>query len=337
MTAKLGVICFKNWKFFKDIYDRLEKDFNIKSYDGYSSKLKLIDGHEHLKGFIGNRLVDKKKIDEVLKWSDVAFFEWASHFLEIGTHLPKRTPMVARLHRFEIFNYAKKIDWSKLDKLVLVSNVMRKWVLDRITFPDEKTVVIYNAINTDYFKPLAPRKSLTYKLGILGDVIPRKRVYELVLAFKELSDEIPEHKFRLSVAGKMEGEYPEFVKSLVERLDLKGRVALEGRVDDIVKWYNSIDIIVSNSMHESAHLTIQEGKACGCYPIAHWWDGADEFLSRDLLYYTNAEFIERVRTFYEQSEARRQSLRKQWRDQVVNDYSLPKTADKFKHLFQSLV
>ncbi|UCH88421.1 MAG: glycosyltransferase family 4 protein [Thermoplasmata archaeon] len=336
MPKKLGVICFQNWKFFKDIYDNLKDNFEIQSYDGYKPRLKMISDHEHVKGFIENRLVNKRKIDEIMKWSDVTFFEWASEFLKIGTHLPKSTPIVARLHRFEIFKYDNQIDWDKLDMLVLVGKGMRRWVHERIDIDESRTTVIYNAINTDKFKPILQSREMTYRLGILGDIIPRKRVYELVLAFKELLEIMPDYNLVLSVAGKMEGEYPEFVKNLIKRLDIEGKVILEGRVDDIVKWYNSIDIIVSHSMHEGAHLAVHEGKACGCYPVSHWWDGVEEFLREGQIYFTNAEFCEIVNNFYNMSEAKRETLRKQGREEVVSTYGLPIIVNKFQKLFESL-
>ena len=186
------------------------------------------------------------------------------------------------------------------------------------------------------FEAAPERKELTYRLGILGAVIPRKRIFELILAFKELRECLPEYDLKLSVVGSMEGEYPEFVKDMIKRLDLKDKVVLEGPLDDIVTWYNNIDIIISHSMHEGAHLAIHEGKACGCYPIAFWWDGVEEFLRKDQLYITNPEFCERIRNFYDMSDARRKTLRKEGRDYVVNTFSLPIISKQFQKLFEDM-
>jgi glycosyltransferase involved in cell wall biosynthesis len=336
MTVKLGVICSKNWKYFREIYENLQGNFKIRTYDGYSSKLKLISDHEHLRGFIEHRLINKKTIEDLMKWSDVTFFEWASYFLEIGTHLPKRSPVAARLHRFELFKYADKIEWDKIDKLIFVGEGLRRWTLDTIDIDKSKTVVIHNSINTNKFKPIHNPHELTYRLGILGDVIPRKRVYELVHAFKELDDRMPEKNLLLSIAGKLEGEYPMFIKDLVKRLGLTKKVTLEGYVEDNVKWYNNIDIIISHSMHESAHLSLYEGKACGCYPIAYRWDGVEEFLSEDRLYFNNTEFCDRVEKFYNLSDAKREQIQKQGRKEVVNSFGLPKISKQYEELFKSL-
>jgi glycosyltransferase involved in cell wall biosynthesis len=337
MAIKLGVLCFENWKFLEDIYNELSKKYEVRSFGGYHPKSKLISDHERIKGFIENRLVNKNKIKEIMKWSDITFFEWASFFLEIGTHLPKKSKIVTRMHRWELFKFIERIKWEKIDKMILVNQGMRKWFLERLDFDVENIEVIYNAINTDIYRPIGERNEPSYRLGMLGDVIPRKRVYEQIIAFKELLDVMPETKFVLSIGGKMEGEYAEFVRNLIKRLKLTKRVILEGYIDDIVQWYNNIDIIISNSMHESAHLTLYEGGACGCYAISHWWDGVEEFLPKKRLYFTNTEFCERVQGFYELSTTRRMDIAKKSREHVVKTMALPIIVKQFQKVFDNLV
>ena len=117
MAIKIGVITYVDWA-FRELYEQLAKIFEMRTYKGYSPTQKFILNNETIKNFLANRIMDKKNINGLMKWGDLTFFDWASHLLEVGTQLPKHSPMITRLHRWELFEFTDKIKWNKVDMII---------------------------------------------------------------------------------------------------------------------------------------------------------------------------------------------------------------------------
>jgi glycosyltransferase involved in cell wall biosynthesis len=94
-------------------------------------------------------------------------------------------PLVTRLHRYEMYQWADHIQWDRVDRVILVSRAKEREFAER--FPDHagKVVVIPEAISLQRFQPHS--KPFGGDMGILCHLSPRKRVYELILAFSEIS------------------------------------------------------------------------------------------------------------------------------------------------------
>jgi hypothetical protein len=74
--------------------------------------------------------------------------------------------------------------------------------------------------------------------------------------------------------------------------------------------YQGLDIIVSNSTHESTNLTLFEGAASGAYPLCHIWDGAEEFLPEENLFTDAEDYVRLVDEFYSIPEEERLERRR---------------------------
>ena len=97
-------------------------------------------------------------------------------------------------------------------------------------------------------------------------------MYDLILAFYEIQKE--NENLKLYLGGKspdQEKGYGGMINELIDKLNLRDNVFLEGYVDNLNDWYNNIDIFVSNSYHESFHVTLHEAMSCGCYPLVHFF------------------------------------------------------------------
>jgi glycosyltransferase involved in cell wall biosynthesis len=172
-------------------------------------------------------------------------------------------------------------------------------------------VVIPEAVPLATFK--FQEKPFGGNLGILCRLTPRKRVYELILAFYELNQKVDGFKLHIGGGPHMRfGDYYEAMERLVSDLKLQDRVIFYGNVTDASQWYSNIDIFISNSYSEGLQVSPMEAVASGCYCLAHRWAGADELLPDENLYFTDHELINKILDYaqapLEDQKARRQSL-----------------------------
>ena len=288
---RVGVIV-PDTVFFQEILNEFKKKFIVKVFEDYKSI--PLDGlfETITKGPLNiyHKLIHRVKLLNLMKWSDVCFFEWAKEDLILATHFPKKCKIVVRLHRYEFFKFAEKIDWNKVHKVMFVAGHMERLLIEKYPILKEKTVVIPSNLDINKFKP--KERDFKGRIGILGNIIERKRIYELILAFYEIQKENKE--LTLHIGGKGKGEYHYQVKDLIRKLELDNKVFLEGYIENIVDWYNSIDIYISNSRHEGLQLSLIEALICGCYPLSHFWNGAEEVLPKNHIYITDNDLKAKI-------------------------------------------
>ena len=239
------------------------------------------------------RYLSRRNLDHFLSENDVVFFEWASQLLVEATRLPKKCGIVTRLHRYEMYHWANQINWQIVDRIILVSRAKEKEFLSRFPSEVNKTRVIPEAISLQKFKP--SQKQYSGDIGILCDLIPRKRIYDLLLAFYELNK--ISNNFRLHIAGGPNPAHMDYfhsIEDIVQRLKLENKVTFYGGITNPWDWYSNIDIFISNSYSEGLQVAPMEAMASGCYVLSHYWDGADELLPFDQLYFSSQELISKI-------------------------------------------
>ncbi len=316
---KIGIAC-DDWRFFKNKCEALKNHYEVRTLSPSNTKISL--GRYQ-------SLLYKRNLHRLMRWSDVIFFEFANKPLAIASQMKKVSKIVVRLHRYELFSWADKIDWKKIDKVILVSTAMQKRLVNQYPFMENRTAVIYNDIDTDKFIPINTK--LKKSIGIAGEITPRKRVYELILAFDELQRNVPDIKLRICGPTIYDETYNTITRELVAKLNLEDKVFFDGHfetVDKLVNWYNKVDILICNSSHESFHLTSHEAMACGCYALSHFWDGSDEFYDCDQIYKTDGELIRKIQAFYSIDEKSRQELSKKMRQEIIDRYDSKKQFDE---------
>ena len=225
--------------------------------------------------------------------NDVVFFEWASGLLAGATSMPKTCGIVTCLHRYEMYEWVDKINWNNVDRIVLVSEAKRQEFNDRFPEQSSKTAVAFPSISLQKFKPM--EKNFSGNIGILCNLTPRKRVYELILVFYELSQN--REDLHLHIAGGSDPAHLDYYKALLDlvfRLGLSDKVTFYGHVNDTSSWYNQIDIFISNSYSEGLQVALMEAMASGCYCLSHHWVGVDEILPVEYLFFTDNELQKKI-------------------------------------------
>ena len=223
--TKLGVFVGERglWTFFREIYEDLASHYDTSVFSPKEYHLPLLSGRI-------NRWAYRNGIRSMLKQNDVCFFEWASELLEIASHMPKYAPIVTRLHSFELADWAHRINWDRVDRIIFISDAIRRKFLARYPEQADKSVLIYNAISVDRFHPI-PRP-FDFSIGMLCAISPIKRVYEAIMMIRELMDLGYDPKLHIAgapVHDNLQDRYYVSVHRLVQKLGLEQAVQFYGQ------------------------------------------------------------------------------------------------------------
>jgi glycosyltransferase involved in cell wall biosynthesis len=313
---RLGIFVGENgnWSFFREIYEDLAKYYVTDIYEKKSYRTPLLYGRL-------NDWAHVQRMRRTLQQNNVCFFEWVSELLLPASHMPKSCAMVARLHSYELYAWAPRVNWANVDRIILVSEAMR--VKFCAMFPDHahKTRLIYNAKKLDRFSPVA--RPFAFNLGMLCSIHPRKRIYEIVIMVAELRRR--GYPARLHIGGgRLHGgdldEYYVALHALVGKLDLQDAVTFYDHVDNTAEWLRNIDVFISNSYWEGHQVALIEAMAVGCQCYSHAWDGAEEVLPPENLYLSENELAEMLIAYSKLPEPLRQCERDRMRAIAVQRY-----------------
>lgn len=287
-SLRLGVVNQETWDFLAPLFSHFTQRYRTAVFNRRTIGLPIFNTRV-------NRSLLHHDLRTFMRANDVVFFEWASELLATATHLPKVTRLVVRLHRYELYEWADRIDWGPVDQIVLVSEAKRREFAARFPQHAAKVVVSYPSVSLDRFRPAEPERSFAGDIGILCHLTARKRVYDLILTFAELIED--GHDFRLHIGGSCRPGYDDYhlaLQRLVAELRLRDRVTFYGYVAETPAWYRQIDVFVSNSYSEGLQVAAIEAMASGCYCLVHRWDGAEELLPSRDLFSTGRELREKI-------------------------------------------
>lgn len=314
---KVGIAIEETWAFLKEIHADLSDHHEVSLFKRRAVNPPFFKER-------ANRYVFRRDLSEFMARNRVVFFEWASELLIAATALPKTCGIVTRLHRYELYQWADRIQWDRVDRIILVSAAKQREFSAR--FPDHasKVVVIPEAVSLSRFQ--AKHRTFAGDLGILCHLTPRKRVYELILAFSELLQE--RSGFHLHIGGGrhvLHGDYYEALHGLVRNLHLGDKVTFYGNVTAPDEWHDKIDIFISNSYSEGLQVSPMEAIASGSYCLSHWWDGADELLPEENLFYTDRQLLQRIVQYSDLPDAAKEEKKAALQARVRERFDVDKT------------
>jgi glycosyltransferase involved in cell wall biosynthesis len=285
---KLGLVVDGHRGFIGELLDDWQARYQTAEFSFEELELPLSQGRV-------NQWRLRRSLQQFMNEKDLVFFEWAGPTTIVGSHLPVKTPVIVRLHSWELYEFAPHICWEAVDRIILVSQAMQQRFIE--LFPDqkEKTRVVYCGKSLTEFE-LKPRQ-FAGRIGLLGDIVPIKRVYEMVFVLHELRQK--GYDFTLHIGGEPRNgsnnqRYAVSLRRAIEKLSLQDHVTFYGWVDDVAAWLHNIDIFVSNSYWEGQQNALLEAMATGCYCLSHFWDGAEEVLPADYLFAGEIELQEKI-------------------------------------------
>jgi len=328
----LLIIESDNDHFIKDILKKWKEGKGLYRYELSSGNGNFI---KRLLNSLKNLILIKNLIDNANY--QFVFFEWGSTLLRRVTNLFKiEKPVVARIHRYEVFEKRiYKINFNEINKIILVSEYIKKVFLKKFPNLEGKIVLIPNAINLDKFYP-DPDKKKNFKICTLSFLEERKRIDLVIEAMKFIKN--PTIKLHIGGVGNIGTQ----LKNRIQYEKLEDRVFLDGKIDNLQEWYRDKDIIINSSENESFGVSIIEAMACEVIPFIRGWGAAKYLYPKEfILPYHEQKFIKslsgQMDNFYQLSDVIQDSERKLARNFVLKNYSLEKQVQNFNSLFHSLL
>lgn len=249
---------------------------------------------------------DEAQSRELLEWADVIHCEWClGNAIWYGQHKRPGQRLVVRFHAFEErTEYPPRVDVDAVDRFVFVGDHKRTNAVRRLGWPEEKTVVVPNAVDDLQFdRPKAPEARFT--LGILGIVPGLKNLGTCLDVLERLRAR--DRRFRLRVKSRMPWEFPWVWGRGYERLPyeecfrraneadlLRGAVAFDPHDERVAGWLQHIGFILSPSSSESFHLAVAEGMIGGAVPLVWNWGGAETIFGTRWLVSSADEAADRI-------------------------------------------
>lgn len=327
--TRLGIFVGENnWTFFNEIYDDLSRHYSTEVFKPRTYRVPVLHGRL-------NRWVYQRDVRSLLKNTDVCFFEWAGDLLVQASRLPGKAKIVARLHSFELYHWAPMINWFAVDKVILLSQAMKRNFVELYPEHHHKIEIIHNGRSLTDFQPPENRK-FDFTVGMLGHIAPIKRVYEAVLAIHGLVQ--AGHPVRLRIAGRPADDYRYFMalKRVVKELNLEARVFFDGFMTDTATWLQTIDVFISNSYWEGQQVALLEAMASGCYCLSHFWSGADEMLPPGNLYVTDADLQKKLIEYAMLPDAEKAASQSQLRTMACEKFDIEQTKNQIRQLIDRL-
>lgn len=328
MHLGIAVADFDPWDFFNEMYADLNEHYQTSLFEERKFKSPIFYTQV-------NRFLFQRDLQAFMRANEVIFFEWASELLAHATHLPKTCGIITRLHRYEMYRWVKEIKWDNVDKIILVSQAKQKEFVSKYPDQTHKTIVIPETISLEKFK-LMP-KTFNGDLGILCHLTPRKRVYDLLMAFYELNKISSD--FHLHIAGGPNPAHLDYFYSMIDiigRLKIQDKVTIYGNLTETASWYHNIDIFISNSYSEGLQVSPIEAMASGCFCLSHHWAGADELLPEENLFFTSHELMDKILSYCELSENEKITQKVRMRSIIEDSFDISHTKLQIRNLIEDV-
>ncbi|MFH1663213.1 MAG: glycosyltransferase family 4 protein [archaeon] len=213
--------------------------------------------------------------------------DWMTFPAGIALKEQKNKPLVVTIHSTEFDRTGNLFPNQKIceieakglfsaDKVITISNYMKKQLIDRYGVPAEKIVVVYNGIDKSEYITASNSLGLKEKIVLfLGRLTIQKGPdWFLETAFQVLKFR-PDTKFVVVGDGDM---LPSLINKAIA-MGISDKVVFSGFQDDVKKFYSVADLFVMPSVSEPFGLTALEAMASNTPVIISKQSGVGEVIS----------------------------------------------------------
>lgn len=177
-----------------------------------------------------------------------------------------------------IFRPFEIIGYRRSNNIICVSNSTKKVLANIYKIDPSKISVIPNGIDRNKFFNKKYYK-VNNSIFFVGRLDKRKGIDFLIKTLPKIKSKIINIKLYIAGSGKY---YPK-LKNFVQNNDLNENVIFLGKISDneLLNWYNKVQIVIIPSVFEGFGITAVEAMACGAPIIATNTDGLSDLIKNN--------------------------------------------------------
>lgn len=166
-----------------------------------------------------------------------------------------------------IYKQLDKLTVGFADKVITVSEPLRRTLITNYGVEPSKVIKIYNGIETERYNPNAYEGAMVKRefgiaqnysvVGIIARLVYEKAHYLFLQAAARIVENVPDVKFLIVGDGPLKTE----LEDLARKLGVSQYCLFTGFRDDIPKIISTLDVLVLCSLLEGMPMTILEGMA----------------------------------------------------------------------------
>lgn len=204
----------------------------------------------------------------------------------VAARLAKVPVIIANMHSMHEWHTKRRIWTAKklfnsADKIIAVSDCIKKDLIDKLKLEPQKTLTIHNGVDLARFTPqievAGQNENLDIKddefvIGAIGRLVAFKGFTYLLKAAKIIYSQQP--KFKLVIVGG--GELKQPLKQQAQELGIADKVIFTGRQDNVLPFLASFELVVMSSITEGLPIVSLEAMAMGKAVVASRVGGIPE-------------------------------------------------------------
>jgi glycosyltransferase involved in cell wall biosynthesis len=236
---------------------------------------------------------------------------------------------------------------SKAKHIIAVDTRLKDYHIDELGVPPDKITVVYNAIDTERFKPVSNKEKtlLRKQLGLPEEkfivLVPRRYVDKngvtyAAEAFARMKDD--DYFFVLAGGGPLKEKIKDILRFNENALVLDGVPH-----EQVVRFYQASDVILVPSItskegvEEATSLSMLEGMACGkvviCTPVGGMKEVVKHMENGILIEQKNPDAIVDAIVFAKEHYGDLEKIRETAREYVVKHHSYLEHAKKVLEIY----
>ncbi|MCH8021162.1 glycosyltransferase [candidate division KSB1 bacterium] len=228
--------------------------------------------------------------------------------------------------------------------VIAISEAVKKYLTQKNVIPEERIVVIHNAIdlkaiNTDPVTPTIQKKSGTFIIGSIGRLHPQKGFDILLESFKLISKQIP--NLILEIIG--DGILHNDLQNQAKRLNITDKVRFVGCMPHraVLQKLSQWDLYIVSSLWEGFGIAIIEAMAKEKAVVATNVEGIAEVVDDGSTGYLvppkSPIALARKITELLSDTTKGLEMGKAGKEKVLNQFSIEKLVEKNRKIYDSLL
>jgi glycosyltransferase involved in cell wall biosynthesis len=232
-----------------------------------------------------------------------------------------------------------------VDHLIVISRFIEMDTIKRLHLPEGKVTCIYNGIDPVVAHELFDTGELKREWGVpegrpligtIARLIPQKGIQYLIEAAALLKNEA--FDFRMLIVG--DGPFRQQLEELAVGVGVRENLLFTGFRRDIPEIFAMIDLFVLPTLEEGMSIAVLEAMRAGKPVIASRVGGVPEIVTKEtgiLIRPADPKALAAaIQQLWSDAETRKR-MGDAGREQVTNDFTLNKMAEKHYYLYKQLI